>query len=251
MVSGAKRRAAVVLIATILGVTVTANLGAWQLRRAAQKIALQDMLESRAKLSVLSASDLARSAAQSEAQLYRPVHLRGRWVAAHSVFLENRQMAGRVGFYLVTPLQLEGRPDAVLVQRGWVPRDQRDRTLLPTVPTPAGVVEVDGHIAPPPARLYEFAPSASGVIRQNLDLGEFRLETGLALAPLSVLESSEKAESPAAAGDSLLREWPRPAVDVQRHYGYAFQWFALCALMTGLYVWFQLVRPWRQRDARA
>jgi len=40
-----------------------------------------------------------------------------------------------------------------------------------------------------------------------------------------------------------LREWPRPAVDVQKHYGYAFQWFALCALMAGLYVWFQLVRP--------
>ncbi|MES1163417.1 MAG: SURF1 family protein, partial [Rhizobacter sp.] len=59
------------------------------------------------------------------------------------------------------------------------------------------------------------------------------------LAPLSVQAS----DSPATAGDGLLREWPRPAVDVQKHYGYAFQWFALCALMAGLYVWFQLVRP--------
>jgi surfeit locus 1 family protein len=241
----------VILVATIVGVAVTANLGAWQLRRAAQKLALQDALESRATLSVLAAPDLARTIEQAEAQHYRPVHLRGRWVAAHSVFLDNRQMAGRVGFYLVTPLQLEGRPEAVLVQRGWVPRDQRDRTLLPTVPTPAGSVEVDGHIAPPPARLYEFAPSVSGVIRQNLDLGEFALETGLALAPLSVLQSTPKADSPGTAGDGLLRQWPRPAVDVQKHYGYAFQWFALCALMAGLYVWFQLVRPRRPRDVRA
>ena len=251
MTLSARGRAVVILIATIVGVAITANLGAWQLRRAAQKIALQDALESRARLSVLFAPDLAHDEAQAQAQHYRPVHLRGHWVAAHSVFLDNRQMAGRAGFYLVTPLQLEGRREAVLVQRGWVPRDQRDRTLLPAVPTPGGVVEVDGRIAPPPARLYEFAPSARGAIRQNLDLDEFRRETGLALAPLSVLESSETADSPVAAGAGLLRQWPRPAVDVQKHYGYAFQWFALCALMAGLYVWFQLVRPRWKRHARA
>jgi surfeit locus 1 family protein len=247
MALSARGRAALVLAATLVGVILTANLGAWQLRRAAQKIALQDALDSRARLSTLTESELARSAAQAEAQHYRPVHLRGRWLAERSVFLENRQMAGRVGFYLVTPLRLEGRDEAVLVQRGWVPRDLRERTLLPTIATPAGIVEVDGHIAPPPARLYEFAPSTTGVIRQNLDLGEFRLETGLPLAPLSV----QQADSASAAGDGLLRQWPRPAVDVQKHYGYAFQWFALGALMAGLYVWFQLVRPRLKRsDAR-
>ena len=246
MASSAKGRAGVILIATIISVAITANLGAWQLRRAAQKIALQEMRESRAKLSTLSADALARTAAEADAQHYRPVHLRGRWVPAHSVFLENRQMAERVGFYLVTPLQLEGRSEAVLVQRGWVPRDQRDRTLLPSVATPAGIVDIDGHIAPPPARLYEFAPSTAGVIRQNLDLGEFTLETGLRLAPLSV----QQIDSAGTVGDGLLRRWPRPAVDVQMHYGYAFQWFALCALMAGLYVWFQLVRPRIKRDAR-
>jgi surfeit locus 1 family protein len=247
MALSAKGRAAVVLAATLVGVGAAANLGAWQLRRAAQKVALQDALESRARLSALGASDLARNAEQAEPQHYRPVRLRGRWLPEHNVFLENRQMGSRVGFYLVTPLRLEGRDDAVLVQRGWAPRDLRERTLLPTVATPAGIVEVDGHIAPPPARLYEFAPSVSGVIRQNLDLGEFTRETGLPLAPLSV----QQADSASTAGDGLWRQWPRPAVDVQKHYGYAFQWFALGALMAGLYVWFQLVRPRLQRsDAR-
>ena len=241
-----KGRAAVILLATLVGVVLTANLGAWQLRRAAQKIALQTALESRAQLPALAGSDLARSAEAAESQHYRAVRLRGRWVGANSVFLDNRQMQDRVGFYVVTPLQLEDRPEAVLVQRGWVPRDQRDRTLLPKVPTPAGLVEVVGHIAPPPARLYEFAAAASGVIRQNLDLGEFAAETRLQLAPLSVQQS----DSAATAGDGLLRAWPRPAVDVQMHYGYAFQWFALCALMAGLYVWFQLVSPRLERHVR-
>ena len=239
MALSAKGRTVVILVAALISVAIAANLGAWQLRRAAQKIALQDALETRAKLSALTASELARTAEQVEPQHYRPVQLRGQWLQQRSVFLENRQMNGRVGFYLVTPLQLEGRPEVVLVQRGWVPRDLRDRTLLPAIATPVGTVDVDGHIAPPPARLYEFAPSTAGLIRQNLDLGEFARETGLPLAPVSVLQ----AESASNAGDGLLRQWPRPAVDVQKHYGYAFQWFALGALMAGLYVWFQLVRP--------
>ena len=232
-------RAGVVLLAAVLGVAATASLGAWQLRRAAQKLALQSALDTRAQLPTLGANELARTALDAPAQHYRSVRLRGTWVERSTVYLENRQMNDRVGFYVVTPLQLEGRAGAVLVQRGWVGRDLLDRTLLPRLDTPRSSVEVIGHIAPPPARLYDFAGAASGPIRQNLDLDGFAVESGLVLAPLSV----QQADAPATAGDGLLRQWPRPAVDVQKHYGYAFQWFALCALMAGLYVWFQLVRP--------
>ena len=59
--------------------------------------------------------------------------------------------------------------------------------------------------------------------------------------------------APAAEGaDGLHRHWPPPAVDVHKHYGYAFQWFALAALILGLYVWFQVLAPFRAgRAARA
>ena len=110
-------------------------------------------------------------------------------------------------------------------------------------PRRRALVDVDGHIAPPPSRLYEFAPSTSGPIRQNLDLGEFATETGLPLLPLSVLQS----DSAGTRATACCANGRAPAVDVQKHYGYAFQWFALCALMAGLYVWFQLVRPrWKR-----
>jgi surfeit locus 1 family protein len=243
MTLSAAGRAAAVLAATLIGVTITASLGAWQLRRASQKLALQSALDSRAGMPALAVADLAAATDAAEAQHYRPVRLRGRWVVGRTVFLDNRQMDARVGFFVITPLQLDGRDDAVLVQRGWAPRDQRNRTLLPAVPTPTGDVDVAGHIAPPPARLYEFSAAASGVIRQNLDLESFAAESGLRLVPLSVRQD----DSPATLGDGLLRRWSRPAIDVQKHYGYAFQWFALCALMAGLYVWFQLVRPRLQR----
>jgi len=108
-----------------------------------------------------------------------------------------------------------------------------------------GRVQVQGRIALAPPRLYEFDAAASGPIRQNLDLDAYARETALPLRPLTVVQ--EDGQPP--VGDGLLRQWPRPAADVHKHYGYAFQWFALSALILGLYVWFQLIRPRRARRA--
>ncbi|CAN5124655.1 SURF1 family protein [soil metagenome] len=240
-------RSWMVLLAAVIGVTITARAGFWQLDRAAQKVALQTALEARGGMPALPQAQLARTLPEADAQHYRHVTLHGRWLPERTIFLENRQMAGRTGFYVVTPLLLSGagKGDAVLVQRGFAPRDQLDRTRLPVVPSPAGDVEVNGLIAPPPSRLYEFSAVASGAIRQNLDPVEFASETGLMLRPVSVLQAgaADEANTNANAGDGLLRQWPLPAVDVQKHYGYAFQWFAMASTMTGLYVWFQLIRP--------
>ena len=231
----------VLLLTTIVMALVTGRLGLWQLDRAAQKNALHDAQEAQRALPPLLAADLARQPA-GEVPLHRAVRLAGRWSAGHTVYLENRQLEGRPGFFVLTPLLLDdGR--AVVVQRGWLPRDNNDRTRVAPVPTPAGPVQLQGRIAPPPSRLYDFAGGATGPIRQNLDLGDFERETGLALLPFTVLQE----DAGAAAGDGLQRDWPKPAAHVHKHYGYAFQWFALSALVIGLYVWFQLVSPWRAR----
>lgn len=239
-----RRRAAIVLVATLVGMAVTARLGVWQLSRASQKEALQASLDTRGTLPALRMDSLPQSDVQVEAALHRPVALRGEWLPRATVFLDNRQMNGRPGFFVMTPLLL-APGDAVLVQRGWVPRDVQDRTKVPAVPTPPGPVELNGWLAPAPGRLFDFAPGApaSGPIRQNLVLADHSREIGVTLRPWTVLQSGEGA----SPSDGLLRQWPRPAADVHKHYGYAFQWFGLCALMAGLYVWFQLLRPRFQR----
>jgi cytochrome oxidase assembly protein ShyY1 len=48
------------------------------------------------------------------------------------------------------------------------------------------------------------------------------------------------------ASEGLLRDWTQPGSGVETHYGYAFQWFALSALIAILYVWFQFVAPRRR-----
>lgn len=239
-------RSLLVLLAAVLVVALTARLGVWQLDRADQKETRQALLDARARLPALEAAALARDAGAAGEQFHRRVVLHGTWVAKRTVFLDNRQMNARPGFFVVTPLRLSGSGDVVLVQRGWLPRHPSDRTRIAPFETAAGEVEVHGRIAPPPARLYEFEPAASGAIRQNLDLAVYAGETGLRLLPLSVMQTG----TPQGADDGLLREWPRPALGVHKHYGYAFQWFALCALTAGLYVWFQLIRPWRDRRRR-
>ena len=239
-----RRRATIVLVAAAIVVVVTARLGVWQLDRAAQKEALQQTLDTRTQLPPVPAAMLADTADVAAEQHYRRTVVRGHWVSTATVFLDNRQMDARQGFFVVTPLRLSEATGVVLVQRGWTPRDLLDRTKVPSLADDLGEVTVIGHIAPPPGRLYDFDGAASGAIRQNLDVADFAREYALPLKPLSIVQDAEGAPQ-----DGLLRQWPRPDLGIQRHYGYAFQWFALCALMTGLYVWFQLVRP-RLRSQR-
>jgi surfeit locus 1 family protein len=235
----APNRFLMITLAAIVVALLTARLGVWQLDRAGEKNALQAAIEERARLPTL--DGLPDDATPAAALHHRRVRLRGRWSAAHSIYLDNRQMNGRPGFFVVTPLVLaDGR--AVLVQRGWLPRNNDDRTRIDDAPAPAGEVRIEGRIAPPPARLLDFDGAGTGAIRQNVDIEAFTRETGLQLAPLSVLQTGP--------ADKLLRDWPAPATGVAKHHGYAFQWFALSALVVILYVWFQLIQPHRQRRRR-
>jgi surfeit locus 1 family protein len=217
----------------------TLSLGFWQWGRAQQKLALHAAIEQRQQQPAVPVTDLLGDGASASALLHRQVVLRGQWVAEHTVYLDNRQMNGKPGFYVVTPLRLEAAPAAaILVQRGWAPRNFTQRDVLPALATPAGTVELRGRVAPPPAKLYAFDAAERGRIRQNLDLPAFRAETGLPLLSVSVQQLGP-------ASEGLLREWPEAASGAEKNYGYAFQWWALAGLIAILYVWFQFIAPYR------
>ncbi len=239
-----KPQRSIIAIAALAATAGTARLGLWQLDRAAQKTALHEAQLAQRQRPPLGEAELPRNAAAAQAQQHRLATLRGRWLAPHTVALENRPMEARTGFYVFTPLALADG-SAVLVQRGWVPRDLTDRTRVSAPPPPSGDIALSGRIALQAGRLYEFSGAGSGPIRQNLDLAEFARETGLPLRPFIVIQE----DGAVPANDGLLRRWPPPAADVQKHHGYAFQWFALSALVIGLYVWFQLLRPAHRRSA--
>ena len=227
-------RSWVITLAALVGVSVTVSLGQWQLRRAAEKLALQAAIEAQAGKPALDAMTLQRSA-DLQALVHQPALLRGTWDAKHTVYLDNRQMQGRVGFFVMTPLVLSNGA-AIVVQRGWIARDFENRTHLLAVQTPTGVVEVQGRIALPPSKLYAPGQEQPGAIRQNLDLAAYRAETGLPLLAMTLQQTGP-------ASEGLQRDWPVVNFGVDKHYGYAVQWFALAALIVGLYLWFVVVRP--------
>ena len=234
-------RKAVVAIAALLGVVVTFYLGMWQLSRAQEKLSLQASVEAQAALPTVQAADLADTPELWQ-QVHRPVALQGQWLMQHTIYLDNRNHHGKAGFWVMTPLRW-APGQVVWVQRGWVQRDRVDATKAPQVDTPAGEVVVQGRIAAPLSHMVELGqtnpePQSQPRIQANLDMATMRaLVTDNVNAV--VIQTGEPSEG-------LRRDWPVVASSADKNKGYAFQWFALCALIAGLYLWFQWIQPSRR-----
>ena len=238
--AGTARSRIIWFVVALACASLTARFGVWQLSRAHAKTALAALVAERSTLAPMPAGDLARDPATAEQQYQRHVVLTGEWVAAHTVFLMNRTMDERSGFYVMTPLRL---PDgsAVVVQRGWIARDDANPLKVPALPMPGGTVRVFGHAAPWPSHWIDLGHGVGGPVRQNLELAAFTTESGLALRPLTVVEDA----TPENAADGMRRDWQTAVggVSVATNYGYAVQWFAMSIAFFGLYAWLQFIRP--------
>lgn len=213
-------------LAAAAALMLTLNLGNWQMRRADEKLALQALADERAGAAPVAIGVAAVDAAALER---RRVVLRGEWLPAKAVFLDNRQRRGVVGYHLLMPLRIEGGARHVLVNRGWIAAG-RSRDELPAVTTPAGEALVAGEARGALPRYLDMGRGApAGPVWQNLSLDDYRAWSGLDLQPLVVLQTNE-------AGDGLVREWDRPDFGVDRHRGYAAQWYGLAALVAVLFV---------------
>ena len=238
-----KRKLLLLSLAAVFFATLGIYLGFWQLGRAAQKEALQSAMEQQASKLPL-AQHVFLNGYDANAVLHQRVLLSGSWVPQSTVYLDNRQMNGKVGFFVLTPLRLQGSDKVIMVQRGWAPRNFEQRETVPLVETPSGLVHMEGRIALAPSKLYEPSPSTQLLIRQNLDIEAFRIESGLPLLDVTVRQTGLPSEG-------LRRDWPAVNFGIDKHYGYAFQWFGLSALVIILYLWFQIFRPLisRSKDA--
>jgi surfeit locus 1 family protein len=194
-------------------------LGNWQTRRAEEKRALGARLEQALKASAV---DLPAAVINPNQFVLKRVAARGEFVADRTVLLDNKLRHGRVGYEVATPLRLSRSSVHVLVARGWV-QAPPSRAVLPEVRTPAGEIRVEGLALERLPHALQLESRARGTLRQNLDLGEFAAETGLALQPIVIEQRSD-------SGDGLLREWPRPDDGIERHESYALQWYSLAAL---------------------
>jgi cytochrome oxidase assembly protein ShyY1 len=177
----------------------------------------------------------------SELATERRITARGRFLREEAVWLDNRPRpipegisnTAQAGFYLMMPLVLEGQKKVLWINRGWAPRNNLNRVELPPITTPDDIVVIDGVGFPHPGRVYELGQQTETIsqprIEQNFDLiKEAKLHPWDQL-PFIVRESSSN------KSDGLVRNWPLPTNGVDRHYAYAFQWFALA--ISGFLFW--------------
>lgn len=212
-------------VVTVLLVVLGIALAQWQTRRGDQKQAIESrLLQREADATVkLGAALQVQEVDQLE---FRRMALRGEFIANWPVYLDNRPLNGVAGFYVLMPFKLTASDSYILVARGWLPRDPADRSKLPSYPTPAGTVEIEGlvrrdfgHVL----QLGDAGPVRPQAIVQNLGIGEFAAASRFKLQPF-VIEQTSNTE------DHMLRDWPRPSLGIEKHRGYAFQWYALAVM---------------------
>ena len=212
---------ALVLAASACGAGIA--LGNWQAGRATQKRALAEALEHALRAPPV---DVPREIARADALALKHVAANGRFLAEHTVYLDNKLRRGRTGYEVVTPLQLNGVH--VLVNRGWVPAE-KTRDALPAVGSPRGVFRVEGLALARIPQVLEPGGPAAGRVRQNLDIAAYAQETGLRLQPVVIEQHSP-------APDGLVREWTRPDAGIEKHESYSLQWYSLAALAVVLFI---------------
>ena len=265
---------ALVLLALAAGVFVSA--GRWQLSRAAERRAIAAEINAGRKQAPLA---VAGGTPAQELVAWRPARVEGVWRNDLSLLIDNRNLDGKPGLWLATPLKLADG-SAILVLRGWFARPMMGQGAAQgagvqgvsqnpgRVPTPAGMQTVTGELSAHVPRLFELwtlsgTPSGAlpadwsgkapaqpgmtdidGLVRvQNLDIARLETISGLKFVPAVLLQKND-------AGDGLTREWPEPSVDSDKNVGYAMQWFAFAgiAVIAALGV---ALRAWRRRAQTA
>jgi len=210
------------LVATVVVCAIGISLGNWQMRRAEEKRVLQQQLIGRAGFDPLNASALKSGELPDE---FRRVTAEGEFVREWGVYLDNRPLRGKSGFYLLMPVKLVGSTQSVLVLRGWFPRDARDPNRLPEIPFPPSPVHLEGKVRHSAGKLMQLGQPGElrpGAIVQNAEIADFIRASKLPLHTFIIEQTSD-------TGDGLVRDWPLPSTGIDTHKGYAFQWYALSA----------------------
>lgn len=237
--------AVLALVGVALFAAFTA-LGVWQLQRRAWKLDLIERTTARIHAPPTAAPGAREwpdvSAASHE---YLAVQLRGHWLADKTLLSQATTRLG-AGYWVMTPLERDDGTQ-VLVNRGFVPADQRARWAeQPVQATPGGPVTVQGLLRmsepgggflrrndPAQSRWHSRDMAAMAQALQLPQAAPYFVDAGVPQAqPTPDLGAANTEQRPSAQGP-----WPREGLTVVRftntHLSYALTWFAMALMVAG------------------
>lgn len=226
-------------------------LGFWQMARAAEKIALQALADEAALQAPV---ELSMFDSAVDLPDYTRLALTGILEPDRQFLWDNRIFNGRAGFEVIVPLrlvssdQLDGAT-LILVNRGWIaPGPSRED--LPSVAFPhSGELQLMGTLTRPSTG-FSSGPAVSPdsaqwpKILQHFDYSELEQLFGEPVVP-GVVQLDRKAleaSQTLAMLPVLADNWQPVASGPERHYGYAFQWWAMFAALTVLFLLLNLTK---------
>lgn len=230
------------LLPTLLGLLLLAlllALGAWQLQRADEKSALLARQEARRQAPAQPVGELERSADPA----FQRVVLRGYFDAEHSLLLDNRSRAGRVGVELLQPFYDQPSGLWLLLNRGWLPWP--DRRTPVAFSTPTGALQLQAWIYVAPGQSFQLQADAPGKawpqLLTRVDAGALWRQLGRAGWPYEL----RLLPGPAA----YQADWAVLAMGPEKHLGYAVQWFALAVALVCWFIYFGMRNAREPSDA--
>jgi len=225
------------LVVVLAAATGMSLLGQWQLERARERgrlaQAARDVRRPPAPLDQV----LTARRPFPVAALGRRVVAEGTWDGGGQLLVAGRELDGRNGLWVLTPLRLADG-SAVPVVRGWVPAGS-DPAAAPPAPGPVGVTGVLQPSEPPVDR----APGrTSGLPAGQIDRVDVVDLVNRWPYPLLTGYLVLQSEQPAPAGPvpRPVTVRPPPAGLALRNLSYAVQWWLFAGF--GLFLWWRMVR---------
>lgn len=208
-------------------------LGLWQLDRAEEKRQIESSVNAAVNKTSLSLNDSA--GVDLKLEVYRPAEMVGYFDSERQYLWDNKTNQGRAGYHVLTPFLLEGTTSAVMVNRGWVPvlgrRDQfPDLSIevdMKAVISISGIIKNPSNAIQLADRLDQKGNDFPHVF-QAFEPDVFAAELELSLLPVMIeLAPSDKY--------GYVRDWKPYYGKIERHNGYAIQWFLMALIALFLY----------------
>ncbi len=230
-------------LATLLMFPLLLTLGFWQLDRADQKQALFDDYIKTSSLMPTDIKEVMNKVPLGENIVWRHGVLAGSYVGTRILLLDNQVLSGAAGYHVYQPFQASGTDQWILINRGWVGAGSY-RDTVPEFAGTEGSFNLTGVIT-------EF-PSAPGIVLEGQDNGREEMTARVLRLQVISRQTAEEilghtifpyvfrlgVDSPSG----LVREWPQPGSGMERHLGYAFQWFSLAVVLLVIYISLNLRR---------